>query len=75
MPVVSFQRLKSSQGLLFSAGALGICLKNKRILLSHKEAQARERPGEKAWIPAQAASPLSLLKKAALHFAAIFTVS
>lgn len=50
--------------ILFSAGALGICLNNKRVILSWKEAQAREKkPGERTWIPAQAASLLSCLEK------------
>lgn len=49
--------------ILFSAGALGICLNNKRVLLSQKEAQAREKSGERTWIPTRAASLLSCLEK------------
>lgn len=33
VPAVSFQRLKPSQGLLFSAGVLESWLKDKRMLL------------------------------------------
>lgn len=69
LPAVSFQRLKLSQGLLFSAGALALCLKSKRMLLSHKE---------QAWggdlESSSGCISIKMLKKAVLHFAAPLTV-